>query len=454
VRHQKTKSFITLLCVFILFCVSLIGCDDNTRQYEFSDYDNDNKMYIGAFSSPLPTQQSYEEFAEAGFNYVLMDEDNGNKRGSALQEATLGYCNYVGVTALVMSFNFQGVHDENVDNTDYSKFPAYGGEFFYDEPWPDDFDYIKNEAIKFSNKYSDKIFMCNLHSCEPFIDQWTECFCNGKQYTYEEYLSEYIDGILSNVNGPKYLSVDLYPLLDGRGRDNQILREYLYNLEATAKLTRGTDIIQHYFILTHGYNKRRAPASLADITFQYYSAMAYGVKAFSCFTYKQQKSKEYIGFDGMLNWQVNSDGSYTSYTTDIYDYVKEANEYLRSFENVYLSFDWKKTMAVKGSESVGENYCYAMLTENAVSLNNLKHVSASQDTLIGYFKDAKNNTDGYMITNFSEPSKNLTDDIELLFENHKKVRIYQKGKCTEQKLTKGKLSLSLTAGDGAFVIAV
>lgn len=253
------------------------------------------------------------------------------------------------------------------------------------------------------------------------------------------------------------LSVDIYPLIDGNGRDHRILQEYLYNLEATAKVARGTDLMTHYYILTHGHGATRAITSVADINYQYYTAMAYGVKGFSCFTYKQQKGSDglgndFEGFDGLVNWDITEKGV-TSYTTDIYDYAKEANKNLKSFENVYLAFNWQKTMAVSGSESGEKNACYAMLTENATELDGMSSISATQDTLVGYFVDG-NNTKGYMVTNFSEPSKGLTDKVKLELEDCSKVRIYQGGEMKELKPRNGKVELTLSAGEGAFVLAI
>lgn len=443
----------------ILLCgVSIVlmgGC--GSKEYFFSDYANGKEMYLGVFSSPLPNQQSYDECAAAGFNHVLMDETFDNTRGSALQEQTLQYCYNSDITALVMTSSFQNTHDETVDHTDYSKFEAYGGSFFYDEPYPNSFDYIAEAIPEFEQKYPDKTFMVNLHPCTVFLEEKAECNYNGKQYTYEEYLSEFKTKVLDKLSGPKMLSVDIYPLIDGNGRDNRILQQYLYNLEATAKLARGTDLMTHYYILTHGHGVCRAITSVADINFQYYTAMAYGVQGFSCFTYKQQKGSDgvgndFAGNDGLVNWDITEKGV-TSYTTDIYDFAKEANEKLRSFENVYLAFDWQKTMAIGGSESGEENACYTMLTENATKLEGISSISATQDTLVGYFLDG-NNTKGYMVTNFSEPSKGLTDEVVVELKDATKVRVYQNGEMQELKPKNGKVKLTLSAGEGAFVLAI
>ena len=452
-KMKWEKGLSILLCGLTIF--SMGGC--GSKEYFFSDYANGKEMYLGVFSSPLPNQESYDECAAAGFNYVLMDETFDNIRGSALQEQTLQYCYNSDITALVMTSSFQNTHDETVDNTNYGKFEAYGGSFFYDEPYPNSFDYIAEAIPEFEQKYPDKTFMVNLHPCIVFLEETKECNYNGKQYTYEEYLQEFKTKVLDKLSGTKMLSVDIYPLVDGGGRDNRILQQYLYNLEATAKVARGTDLMTHYYILTHGHGDKRDITSVADINFQYYTAMAYGVQGFSCFTYKQQKGSDGIGNDfagheGLVNWDMTESGV-TSYTTDIYDYVKEANEKLRSFENVYLAFDWKKTMAVSGSESSEENGCYTMLTENATKLDGLSSVSATQDTLVGYFVDG-NNTKGYMVTNFTEPSKGLTDEVELKLNDASKVRVYQNGEMKELRPINGKLKLTLSAGEGAFILAI
>jgi hypothetical protein len=78
-------------------------------------------------------------------------------------------------------------------------------------------------------------------------------------------------------------------------------------------------------------------------------------------------------------------------------------------------------------------------------------VSASQDTLVGTFKDAFDN-DAFMVVNFDDPAHNSTDTVTIDLKGTSKAVVYEKGVRTEVNAPKGKLTLNIEAGSGAFVI--
>lgn len=426
-----------LLSAAMVVTASGCGGGSGGNQAEFPTYGTDS-MEIGVFSSPAPTQEAYDECAEAGFTYVLIDQNYASLTSEGYREI-LNYCNNAGMKSIPMTFN------EN-DQTDFTDVPGYAGKFFWDEPSYDNYDTIAEWVAGFEAKNgTDKLFYVNLF---PFFS--TNLGCD----TYEEYLQGYVDKVLSKVHGEKWLSVDIYPLCRNT-RESYIYDGYLYNLEASAQIAlTNPDILVHYYVQTHGHgyvgNQYRNLESVADIRFQYNCAMAYGVKAFAAFTYPSQGGADFsIGQGLVKNTQVGS--TWKTERTPVYDYVKQANEELKAWDEVYLSFNYKGTKAVIGSQNEhGYNSNFDMLAHNKEKLKGVRSVTATQDTLIGEFSN--NGTRAYMITNFAEPSSGMTDKVVMTLEMGDKAQVYINGEMQVKEVVDNQLAVTLKSGEAAFVV--
>lgn len=413
---------------------TLSGC--SAKETVFPTY-GDEEMQIGIFSSPAPTQEAYNECAEAGFTYALIDQNYAPITSDKYREI-LGYCNNAGMKSYLMTFNKD-------DQNDFTDVPGYAGKYFWDEPSYEDFDEIASWVEGFERQNgTDKLFFVNLF---PFFSENLGC------ETYEEYLDGYIEKVLSKVNGEKWLSIDIYPLCEST-RGNYIFDGYLYNLETSARAAMGTDILVHYYVQTHGHgfvgSLFRNLESVEDIRFQYNCAMAYGVKAFAAFTYPTQGGADFKVGHGLVK-NIKKGDVWETEKTPAYDYVKQANEELKLWDNIYLSFDYKGTMAVIGSQNeLGYNTNFDMLQHNRKKLTGVEAVSTTQDTIIGEFDN--NGTTAYMITNFAEPSSGLTDKVVMDMEKGKSAQVYINGVMQEKEIVNGQLAVTLKAGEAAFVV--
>jgi Tfp pilus assembly protein FimT len=170
--------------------------------------------------------------------------------------------------------------------------------------------------------------------------------------------------------------------------------------------------------------------------------MAYGVKGYKYFSYWT------LDHDSAPNTaaMVSKKGE----KTDIYYAAQKVNHEVLAFDHVYLNYDWQGTMCVLG-EGNKKNKCFSMLNNPLQSHERILAVKASQDTVIGTFKDKQGN-DAFMVVNFSDPGYALSDTVELDLKGASKAVCYQNGKRTVVEAKKGKLVLELTPGNGVFVI--
>ena len=395
------------------------------------------EMPLGVFGSPYASQAAYDECADAGFNFVFIDENYG-LIDSLVYKNVLKYCIQAGMNPVAMTFNKN-------NTTDFSDIPGFAGKLFYDEPKASEFGTITSWITDFESQgYKNGIFLNNL------LPSYAGTSGYGAN-SYEEYLEGYIDQVLTKVNGPKWLSVDFYPLWKNSTGSTNVHGDYLYNLEATAQAALNhadMDLTVHYFVQTHGFEGDewdcRDLSSVADIRYQYNCAMAYGVNAFSAFTYPSQGGTQFEDYQGLVT--INADGTTTKNAA--YYYVQQANNELKAWDEIYLSYDYEGTMAI-GKSSSGKNMANK-LTHNLSSLSGTSVLTASNDTLIGQFD--KDGSKAYMVSNYSNPANGETDTVIMNFANGTVLQVIINGVMEEVTVSNGRLVLTLGTGEAAFVI--
>lgn len=220
---------------------------------------------------------------------------------------------------------------------------------------------------------------------------------------------------------------------------------WLACLEETAKAAKNYGAEQHYFIqATKHFNYRKVYAN--DLRYQFFVDMAFGVRHFSYFTYR---TSFWNDFDKSCVDNLISGKKY-----DTYDYAQQVNAEMSSFDHVYLSFDWNGTKTFVGTENPdGGNSSFEILKYSIETLDAIKNVSATQDTIIGQFKD-KDNNDGLIITNYTDPLDNISSRVSLEFKNANRAIVYRNGEKVIYEVKDNKLKLDLEPGEGVFMIPV
>ena len=100
----------------------------------------------------------------------------------------------------------------------------------------------------------------------------------------------------------------------------------------------------------------------------------------------------------------------------LYDYAKAVNREIHDFDHVYLNFDWNGTMPVLGTQSEQDyNLNFDGLNNPLAEVAALNGAQATQDALIGQFKDESGN-DGLIVVNFTDPAYGLRNTVSLDFK--------------------------------------
>lgn len=213
---------------------------------------------------------------------------------------------------------------------------------------------------------------------------------------------------------------------------------YLTDLWAVANKAKecGDNATVNFCIQTYnekGNAELRVPETRADISFQTNVGLALGAQSFEYFEYYDWSADDDI--TGIL-------------TNGLYDEVKSVNRELLAWDHVFMAFDWQGIKTYQ----VGEDY-----TKGISQLSNLEKVivSASAETVVGEYKYTNgSDTDyGYMITNFTDPSKNITDSVNIEVNPGQQVLVYRNGVGTYMSPDgNDKINFKLGAGEGVFVI--
>lgn len=454
------------LCVTLL--LGLVGCGnkttDNKGGGDMPTYEDNKSVISFADAPPRMTEDRIKEYFDAGFTAMLLTEDS-----QPLTDKNTGEINKDYLTAATtiakygdLIFRNQYNYPYNWQNDKVATIDAYGGikvdipvrnitteltnmenvigYYQADEP-----EYKKIETltplVDWHNKYAkDKIFHINL-----FPSYATGLLGeNG----YEAYLQHYVDTILSGLKTPKTLCLDNYPLQKDSQGKNYIRASYLSDLLTAANIARdynaksGEDdkITLGYCIQTFEDTALRDIEAQEDINFQINTCMAMGASFFEYFLY--------VTIQQMIGMVER--GSYEH--RPAYDYVKNANAQLAKWDHVILSFDWQGLVTSAGSDESENEVALGMVKSQTLEkLEGVSKLESRLDTLVGQFID-KDGNQGYMVTNYTEPTAGKIDVVRMTFEDAENALVYLNGEESVVKLEDGRLTLTLNSGEGAFVI--
>lgn len=311
---------------------------------------------------------------------------------------------------------------------DYLAYESLYGFFFKDEPDATMFDLIgfANDVIEAAAP--GKILYVNLFPVYGTKSQFGNV-------TYRQYIKQYVE----KVKTP-YISYDNYPLLS-KNDSTGLLPDFLYNMDVLNELKGDRPLWTFLQCIKYGGNHREL-STKADASFQAYSFLAYGGECIQWFTYWYPgATSESFGMP-----LIDSRGE----KTEAYNYVKETNKEILALSKYYYNFDWKGIMI--HDENGGEgNFDYVY--ESQISSSILKEVSGTDDVLVGVFNDkTREGEEGYMVVNFTDPGKNISNEVTLSIEGHKKALVIVGDKEEKMDIKKGKLTLSMQSGEGFFVI--
>ena len=428
-----------LLSLCLLFSVT--GCKPNEEEQgktllpsvvgapDYTEYEND-RMEIGGWVIPVPTKENFLLAKEAGLSFFHNVNRDFSGQGVGDLDTTMKLLEEVGLQAYVQ---LQGSSYTEYEHGKFMRYKSFAGFNFYDEPSAGIFDFLRDEAAGFKKKFPEKKAFANLFPS----------YANSAQLgtdTFENYVKTYVNTVPCDI-----LSFDYYPM-KGNSASSQIDSGWLSALDIMANAAKDKKLEFWSFLQSMSYGSNmRAPKSKADISLQAYVNMCFGVKGLQYFCYMSPAiGPEFTAADvAMIDRNNNK--------TPIYDYVKQANEDILSFDHVFLRYDWENVMAVYGSEETKQNSAFKSLKHAMAESDYFTDAKATHDALIGQFADVEKGSKGFLIVNYSDPFYPKSTEVSMRF-NADKATVYSGGKAKTVELTGGVFTETLESGGACFVI--
>ena len=480
---MKKANKICLALACLLTGLSFGGCKKSYTVPTFADTEG---VQFTAYSGPTVenwasngknpnqlTDENYKKLAEAGFNKVLalyegaskentsgMDVYDAIKKRSEKAETdamrALELAEKYGIKYYVRDWAFYGlvknyvtvgidekeefekiIADMFSEDNPYIDHPAYGGNFGHDEPNKQEMEKIVWQ-VELYQKY---VKQNGLVGGEPYINL-NPCYVTGKglsldnDMTYADYVDWYFEHLAPLLG---YVSWDFYPFVANNYDGSYIRNMYLYNFEIMAKKCKETGYELRTMIQSVGdWTGIRSMTSIGDYRLQIASAMAFGAKEIAYYSYCGGSE------EGILNYNT---GEYSWK----YEAVKTANNEVHAMEDAYLHFDWDGVM-YHNADELYDNQCFANITSPMESHKRIKSIEATEDTLVGVFKDDQG-MDAFMIVNFTDPYFDKDSEVTVQFKDAKALLMYRLGQKVVVDLPKdGSYTFKMYPGEGRFVI--
>lgn len=426
----------------------------------------EDEMRLAAYVAPeynaSTIATALADYAAAGFttvigeNRVMYDDANLDAYMQAAKTAGLDVLvqdAYIQTMAEgTTTFNAAGIAEHY---NELCKYDNFRGLFLGDEP-----------DISQLGSYTNVMTTLNSLNAESGKDMF---IANHPLYTDESLLSS--DSSLSlsekytnyaNAYGSLFgeFMYDFYPFRYSTSWDwstwqrkgNYIREEWFGNLALAATTSKGKVpagiTVQSYAENLSSSDHYRSVTE-ADISFQVYSALAYGMKSISYFTYDEHWDSNVGTTDCMI---------YNGQKTGIYTAVKSVNTEIKKIDHMMLNFNWQGTIGFSGDNSDKVMNHVTDYTSPRIDMDTAK-TYASNDAIIGCLKDL-NGYDGFMLVNATDPSDNKSATVNVTFKDANAAKVYVDGEEVDssQYITvntaDGTISFSATLapGQGIFVI--
>lgn len=437
---RKNVFRITKFLALILLSSTLLalsGCFSFKNNAKFPEYADDREMMIGGWDAPMNTLEDIQIAKDMGLTHMFLDQFHA-KRGTQEYLNALKLYEQVGMKVIVQTANAFNDEVPINDDTDYTEYPAVDFINYWDEPSYTTIERAAELVAEHMEKYGDSVgAFGNLFP--------NTAFGAFEDHTYKEYVEKWTELVLMQLPEDKrWLSIDLYPLEEKNGQ-NYIRSNWLSCIETAALQAKKSNCQLHFFLqLTEHFDYRAVTEE--DLRFQFYVNMAFGVRAFSYFTYADSILDD---FEDSCVERLKS-----GVIHDQYYMAQTVNKEIKNFDHVYLNYEWQGTLPIIGKDNEeGYNLNFDGLNEPLQTLPVANRWDATEDALVGVFKDA-NGYDGLIVTNFTDPSDNLYNLVRFEFKDVSKVRVYQGGVAYDYEVLNNRFDIELAPGEGVFIILV
>lgn len=369
----------------------------NGSRHDLTDFDIYNlkqagvNLLVGADPTAISQQQLVERCAEFGMNVILDGRDR----------------------------KWNGETPAFVDN------PYFWGYSLYDEPTIGQLTTLAERKNLYEEKLPGKMYFINMLPS------------SGAGTDYYDYLSTYVNDLRLEM-----CSYDNYSLmLDEETEEVYIRDTYLYDFDVASHVAEEAGVPMWYTLLTSGHLRYTDPTT-TELEWQMYLAMTYGAQALVHYVYATH-DPDYVY--PIVDYK-------TGEPTEKYYRVQEANGTIRSWDHIYLNFDWLGTSNVEGSNGGTGLLDCTVYNHEIDAFGEMVSADATEDVVVGHFKDGDGNA-AFMVTNITNPIENKTTEVSVeLASAYKGALVIKDGEESLVTLKKNKLDLEIEAGSALFVI--
>lgn len=421
-------------------CV-LGGCGDKPPKNAEPDDEYDvmglNVLPVGIYVTPDDAhreQKYFDYMSEAGINFVngfRWYEDTDDEIMDCLDFSQAAGLRFL-VNDKVVLDNIQEyfttknpllIEESMSQIQKYAGHPAYGGQFFIDEPYrgqlEDLSEYTKTYDSIFGKFWSINHFGANV---------------DNLGCTYEQFIDDYFE-----LTDAAMYSFDTYPLLEFDENDPSAHGEmdgFFYGLDLirSKTLEKGKPFwayVQTLGIGANGVLTKRTP-DREDIRWNVFINLAFGAKGIQYFTYFTPANGTETFTEGM----IGLDGE----KTERYDYIKEVNFEFQKYGEILLHCDAEGIIYNKQPN----NRRYRLYEEKFEQYGIVDSVGGDS-FVAGCFRHTGSQRNYLFIT---PPTPRDSAEVVLHLKKGKAVNVYIKGERTEVKADgDGNVILKLAAGD-------
>ncbi len=416
-------------------------------------YGNEKKTMIAAWGNPNHSYASYKTAAEMGLTHIFMDDayaafeaDGETGKGSAAMEEMQTWFAELGLKAIWQAGRWAATGASSLDVSKYAGFKHFScmeGINIYDEPTFNALPGLVKEAKAFDETFG-KDLLC-------FINVWPSSGGSNIGGTYADYLGRYKEVLLQIEKGRRMVSSDVYPLLD-RGGTLEIDGSWLVNMFLLKTLAKEIDAEFQMFIQSVGYVGHRRPRSLPEINYQVWTDLCFGITGYTYFTYAGKASADSWKYTDAI---VSTDKESRIYDQTYYDACRYVNQNVSKLDAVYHSFDWKGVLVSLGKGTEIDSGLFS-LDEYALPSSEVAFIenrSSLYGTCYGVYQDEAGQ-EGLVITNYTDPAKQLSNTVNITFKDRDTVLLYRNGEWEADSCPGGEWEIVLEPGEGVFAIPV
>lgn len=475
------KIFIKIISLLlsVTLLASITGCNkDEVNMDGIKNYNNQQDFVLGSWLSPdigkkaddgtYPTAEKlWGWYAESGLNEMTIFPAC-NETEEYLQVA-LAMCKKYGIKAQILLRNSTSRFSKSWKELLEGYEDIVTGFDIWDEPYgykeettgsdtyrPDIGDLMETGIPYVLNNFPGKSFTVTLWP--NYANENQLAMPEGK--SYEDYVKLYAETVLSAVpqGTRRWIGTDFYAYYKTRF-DGGLLS----NLEVLQKYGMQYNADVYLYIQTICDTARWRAPNRQEMALQYYVALCYGVKNLQMYCYQHPAGAQSGGIPAESTYSMLTDGYSIRYNeatgeyykneyerTDMYYSVKALNNELDVLAKAYMDFKWQGVLTARGSVN-NKVDDFSKLLYTLSSYEGIKSYTATENTIIGCFKDGDGNN-GYMITNYSNPIDLKASEVDIDFGDATRALVYANGVQTAVNLKNGHYKATINGGDGHFVI--